>query len=154
MSSFAQEIHGASKPKRENLWSFKPSFASRIAGVLQAELSKWNEYDDLTQLLNHHSISHTLCDILSQCGKVPRDNMSTHSQLTVLSHKYSHSCSAGAHSERLVNLDNTSVAAHILLILCDSEHKKLFLAQRESQAQILLDLLQKVCRCCCQCPNF
>ena len=55
--------------------------------VLQSELSKWNDYDELTQLLNHNSISHTLWDFLGQCREVHRDTMSTYSELTVWSHR-------------------------------------------------------------------
>ena len=109
-------------------------------GVFLLELSKWNEYDDLTQLLNHASISRTLWDFLGQCGGVCEDEMSSGS----LEPQNSHSRSARMRIEKLLNLDVTGVAAHILLILRDPRRKMLFLAQQESQAQSLLDLLQMV----------
>ena len=56
----------------------------------------------------------------------------------------SHSCNASVHIEKLLNIDITGIAAHILLILRDPRRRKMFLIQRESRAQALLDLLQKV----------
>jgi len=66
---------------------FKLSLASRTMEVFQAELSKWNEYDDLTRLLNHNSISRTLWDFLGQCREVHRRTMCARSELIVLSYR-------------------------------------------------------------------
>ena len=55
--------------------------------VFQAKLSKWNEYDDLTRLLNHNSINRTLWDFLGQCREVHRRTMCARSELIVLSYR-------------------------------------------------------------------
>jgi len=98
------------------------SASASTLDALQAELFTWSRLDDLSRLICHKSISDTLWDF-GLCTTHLHDD---------------------ADLETLLNLDTISVAAQVVVILHDDARRKSFLAQRESQAQALLDVLQQV----------
>lgn len=107
---------------------------------------KWNELDDITQLLGHQLRSDMLWHLIERAAHITSSRMHASGPSHDLPTS-PHTCNSRDRINNILNCDIMCIAARVLSILYDHQRRHLLLDQQEEQAQTVLDLLQAASLC-------